>query len=103
MRHRRAFALASLFCASIVFSGTPMAAAYDIAVEIGRPLSSLDATAATEVLTWYSEGKVLTYAPKPARIELLKAIMAASPEGGKTYKRAELLLRSAETSGWPDQ
>jgi hypothetical protein len=102
MRHRRAFAFAGLFCASIV-TGTPMAASYDIAAEIGRPLSSLDATAATEVLTWYSEGKVLTYAPKPARIELLKAIMAASPEGGKTYKRAELLLRSAETSGWPDQ
>ncbi len=100
MRHGPKLAFAGLVCALFLFAGVSLAA-YELESEVGVPLSSLDEKTATWLLTRYSEGKILTYAPKQPRLEFLQAIIQASPEGSKTRKRAELMLRSAESSYWP--
>ena len=90
----------ALLGASVCLGGSGAALAYDIAAEIGRPVSSLDAKSAEVVLNWYAEGKVLAFAPKAPRVELLEAVVKALPKDGKTHQRAALLLVSAQTSTW---
>jgi len=91
---------ASVLCALIGQGGAVFAAEYKLEQDIGQPLSSIDADTAKVLLTWYAEGKILTYAPKQPRIELLRRIMEVSPPDSSTRKRADLLLQSAETSHW---
>ncbi len=102
MRHCLKLVFAGFACVSVMGIGAPLASAYDMEAEIGRPLSTLNEKSATELLTSYAEGKILAYAPKPPRLEFLEAIIKASPEGSNTRMRAELLLQSARTSHWPD-
>jgi len=91
---------ASVLCALMGIGGAVFAAEYDLEQEIGQPLSSVDADTAKVLLTWYAEGKILAFAPKQSRIELLRRIVEVSPPDSSTQKRAELLLQSAETSHW---
>jgi len=102
VRHGSKLAFAGLVCASFLFPGASLAA-YELEAEVGFPLSSLDEERATWLLTRYSEGKILTYAPKQPRLEFLRAVIEASPEGSKTRKRAELMLQSAEASYRPEK
>ena len=99
MRHR--FVLGGAFAGAVlVLGGAADALAYDIAAEIGRPVSALDTGTAEVVLNWYAEGKVLAFAPKAPRVELLEAIVKALPKGEKASQRAQLLLVSAQSSTW---
>jgi len=50
------------------------------------------------LLNRYVEGKVLPFAGKAARIELLTAIVKAAEPASVVHKRAELLLQSVKTS-----
>ena len=67
--------------------------------EVGS-LDGLDEQAARALLVRYAEGRILTYAPMQHRVELLEAVIAASPEGGPTRLRAELLPESAKNGRW---
>lgn len=87
----------------VCLGSTAPVLAYDIAAEIGRTVSALDAQSAEVVLNWYAEGKVLAFAPKAPRVELLEALVKALPQGSKAFQRAELLLASARTSTWSPQ
>ena len=80
-------------------AGGSQAADYALEQEVGS-LDGLDEQTARALLVRYSEGAILAYAPKQARVELLQAIMAASPEGGPTGARAELLMESAKSGKW---
>lgn len=100
MNRNRKVLAASVLCTVIGLGGAVFAADYNLEQEIGQPLSSIDADTAKVLLTWYAEGKILTYAPKQSRIQLLQRIVDVSPPDSSTRKRAELLLQSAETSHW---
>ncbi len=84
---------------ALALAGGLQAAEYALEQEVGS-LEGLDDQAARALLVRYSEGRILTYAPRQPRVALLKAIIAASPEGGPTRSRAELLLESAENGRW---
>ena len=99
MKRFEQFFVTSLLCAALSWAGGLHAAEYSLEQEVGS-LDGLDAKAARALLVRYSEGGILTYAPKQARVELLQAVIAASPEGGPTRSRAELLLKSARNGHW---
>ena len=84
---------------ALAWAGALHAAGYSLEQEVGS-LDELDAQAARALLVRYSEGAILTYAPKQARVDLLQAIISASPEGGPTGARAELLMDSAKNGRW---
>ncbi len=75
-----------------------MATASPLEKEIGVTLSDLNAKEAERLLNRYVEGKILTFAGKAPRVELLGAIVKAAKPGTVLHKRAELLLQSAKTS-----
>ena len=96
MIKRRTRMSAVLFLAVMSVSG--FAAASALEDEIGVSLSNLDAKGAERLLNRYVEGKVLPFAGKAARIELLTAIVKAAEPASVVHKRAELLLQSVKTS-----
>ena len=83
----------------VALAGGLQAADYALEQEVGS-LEALDEQAARALLVRYSEGRILTYAPVQARVDLLQAIMAASPEGGPTRERARMLMESAKSGKW---
>lgn len=101
MQNYKKLVVTALVCGAAL-SPVVQAEEYDLDALLGQPVNTMNEKQVDAAITWYSEGQILTYAPKAPRIKLLKALMEQAPEGSAARKRAELLLNSARTSNWPE-